>query len=74
MSTFPYVVMTIMLIRGVTLEGASTGIEFYIEPKTDGLTEPDVSQNWLIAMSRDWDGYYTYIHTVIMLHPIEVTL
>lgn len=29
-SIFPYVVMLILLIRGVTLEGAKSGIDFFI--------------------------------------------
>lgn len=29
-ATFPYVVILVLLIRGVTLEGASDGIEFFI--------------------------------------------
>ncbi|XP_059833418.1 sodium- and chloride-dependent neutral and basic amino acid transporter B(0+)-like isoform X7 [Hypanus sabinus] len=32
---FPYVVLTILLIRGLTLEGAHKGIEFYIGSQTD---------------------------------------
>ena len=44
MSTFPYVMLTIILIRGVTLEGAGVGLEFYMKPKLDELTNINVSE------------------------------
>ncbi|XP_051877789.1 sodium- and chloride-dependent neutral and basic amino acid transporter B(0+)-like isoform X2 [Pristis pectinata] len=34
-ATFPYVVLTVLLIRGLTLEGADKGIEFYIGSQSD---------------------------------------
>lgn len=34
---FPYVMLTILLIRGVTLKGASQGIIFYLKPKFSEL-------------------------------------
>jgi SNF family Na+-dependent transporter len=41
-STFPYLLLTIMLVRGVTLEGASKGIEFYMNPDWSRLGDAKV--------------------------------
>jgi solute carrier family 6 amino acid transporter-like protein 5/7/9/14 len=41
-SLFPYVLLTIMLIRGVTLEGAGLGITFYLTPDWGKLASAQV--------------------------------
>lgn len=38
-ATFPYLVLIILLIRAVTLEGASLGIQFYLIPKWERLAD-----------------------------------
>ena len=39
---FPYVVLLILLVRGVTLPGASEGIRFYMVPDLSRLSDIDV--------------------------------
>ena len=40
---FPYVLMFILFIRGVTLPGASTGIRYYLIPDMSKLKNISVS-------------------------------
>ena len=42
---FPYVVLTILLVRNVTLPGASKGIDYYIVPRSiEPLKDASVSR------------------------------
>jgi hypothetical protein len=42
-ATFPYVVLVILFVRGLTLDGFEKGIEFYITPDLSRLADSDVS-------------------------------
>uniref|UniRef100_A0A8D0CS76 Transporter n=1 Tax=Sander lucioperca TaxID=283035 RepID=A0A8D0CS76_SANLU len=64
-ATFPYVVILILLIRGVTLEGARDGIEFYIGSQSN-LTKLTEAQVWkdaatqtFYSLSIGWGGVMT---------------
>ena len=44
---FPYIVLCILLVRGVTLPGALDGIIFYLKPDVEKLLEPQVRKKIL---------------------------
>lgn len=46
LALFPYVIMLALLVRSVTLEGASKGILFFLTPKWHELSNPKVSHIW----------------------------
>ncbi|XP_077995733.1 sodium-dependent dopamine transporter-like [Glandiceps talaboti] len=48
-ATFPYLVLFILLIRGVTLPGARKGIEYYLIPTFSRLKSPQV---WIDAATQ----------------------
>ncbi|XP_013792459.1 sodium- and chloride-dependent GABA transporter 1-like, partial [Limulus polyphemus] len=39
---FPYVLLLVLFGRGITLEGASKGLIYYVKPEFDKLTDPQV--------------------------------
>lgn len=39
---FPYVVLVILLVRGLTLDGYMEGVKFYVIPKWNMLLKPQV--------------------------------
>ncbi|XP_022906490.1 sodium-dependent neutral amino acid transporter B(0)AT3 isoform X2 [Onthophagus taurus] len=48
-SMFPYIVLTIFFVRGITLNGASAGLAHMYTPKVEKLLEPTV---WLDAATQ----------------------
>ena len=52
-ATFPYVMLTVLVVRGVTLPGASAGILYFVTPDWSKLLNPEVSGGQIIVVAMD---------------------
>jgi len=62
-ATFPYVVLTILLVRGLSLDGAAKGITFFFKPRWEKLKEAkvwkDAATQIFYSLSASWGGLIT---------------
>ena len=69
-ATFPYVILTVLVIKGCMLEGAIDGITFYLVPTWSKLARPKVglSSTWLLYHAISFYLYDIYVPIFEMWH------
>ena len=66
-ATFPYVLLTVMLVRAAMLDGAYDGIVFYLNPDWSKLTDATVSSvSFTLKLAEDkthrkWEEMNKYL-------------
>lgn len=63
-ATFPYVMLAVLLVRGLTLPGAFNGIKFYLYPDPSRLSDPQV---WMDAGTQIFYSYAICIGCLMAL-------
>lgn len=63
-ATFPYVMLVVLLVRGLTLPGALNGIKFYLYPDPSRLSDPQV---WMDAGTQIFYSYAICIGCLMAL-------
>lgn len=58
-ATFPFAMLLVLLVRGLTLPGAGAGIKFYLYPDISRLKDPQVLQG---SPSSLLPGPWCWVH------------
>ncbi|KAL7879066.1 hypothetical protein AOLI_G00100400 [Acnodon oligacanthus] len=63
-ATFPYVMLMVLLVRGLSLPGALQGVVFYLYPDPERLLDPQV---WMEAGAQVFFSYSTCVGMLTVL-------
>ncbi|XP_036593338.1 sodium- and chloride-dependent taurine transporter [Trichosurus vulpecula] len=63
-ATFPFLMLFVLLLRGVTLPGAASGIKFYLYPDASRLVDPQV---WIDAGTQIFFSYAICLGAMVSL-------